>query len=62
MLYWDEFKGFGFDHLKSFGIDIKSEKKFLKTVGEKVVQMHYRANLKNLLGFWNLKLKEQTDK
>jgi hypothetical protein len=32
-MYWDEFKGFGFDHLKSYGIDTKSEKHFLRTVG-----------------------------
>jgi hypothetical protein len=33
LVYWDEGKGVGYDHLKSFGIDNRSEKGFLKVVG-----------------------------
>jgi hypothetical protein len=59
LVYHDEGKGFGYDHIRSFGIDFRSEKDFLKTVGEKVKTMHHRANLKNLLGYWNNKIKEE---
>lgn len=58
LVYHDEGKGWGFDHLRAQGFGYDTENQFLTKVGKRVVKMHHRANMKNLLAYWNKKLHE----
>lgn len=59
LIYHDEGKGWGFDHLRAQGFGYETESEFLKIAGQRMTKMHHRANMKDLLGYWNKKLHEE---
>lgn len=59
LVYHDEGKGWGFDHLRAQGFGYEEDDSFLKLAGERMAKMHYRGNIKNLLAYWNKKLQEE---
>jgi len=59
LIYRDEGKGWGFDHVKSYGFGYQSLEDYLKIVGDKLPPMHHRGNMKELINFWTKKAEEE---
>ena len=58
LVYYDEGKGWGFDHIRSFGFGAETDDEFLTKAGSFLPSMHVRGDMKNLLAFWNKRLQE----